>query len=254
MHRARFRVACRLMSDRPTLGIVIDDPRSLTRARGKDPVDFVALRSSLANMPRASGARSLAESARMAHPDAQLALYGWHYLTHTKADGLAARAARKLKSKEFGHLRDCDGVQQAWEVTHTALEAAAATWLVLRTPPSFSTGAVSRKRLADFASARRAEGYRILWAPEGLWTDVEALAVGADCGVEVLLSVRFDRIDASELAGAWLRIDGELRPSAADQLAFAVDDFEDRPPVLFSGPRAYPNLRNYARASGDLDG
>lgn len=235
------------MSGRPQLGVILDDPRLLSAARKSDPVAHVALRSCLANMPRASGAKALAQRVRDVHADAELALYGWHYLTHIRSDGLAARAARKIDEKEFGHLRATDGVARAWELTKTALDAAGASRVVLRTPPSFSTGGVSRQRLSAFAAMRRAESIDITWAPEGLWTDVEALAVGTQAGVQVMVGARFDRIDP-ELAGAWLRIDGELRPSSADQLSFSLENLEAAPTLMFAGPRAYANLRNFAKA------
>lgn len=235
------------MSSPFELGVILDDPRALDHARTSDPLTWLVFRNTLANMPRVAAAQRLGERACLAHPEAKIALYGWHYLTHVRSDGFAARASRKLGESEFGHLRECAGVEQAWSVTQAAAEAAGASAVVLRTPPSFSTGQLSRQRLANFVSAHRAELEQFFWAPEGLWTDVDAAAVGADCGVEVLVSSRHDR--AAEVSPAvWLRIDGELRPSFADQLAYELEAREAPVRVWFSGPQAHANLRRFARA------
>lgn len=236
------------MSELPRIGLIVDEPRTLAGGRQSDPVSIVALRSTLRNMPRASGAKSLGERIRTTYPEAELGVYAWHYVTHARADGLAKQASRKIPDKEFGHLRaDAAGVQSALTATRTVMEALESRLMFLRTPPSFSTGQTSRDRLAEFCAKSAEDGISTVWSPEGIWTDEEALAVGRASGAEVLLSVRVDRL-GPELEDAWLRIDGELRGGAADRLCDALDVFETLPTLMFSGPRAIPNMRSFARA------
>jgi hypothetical protein len=258
LHFDGDRVACAAVTDsatltRPRIGVIVDEPRALRAVRKGDQVDRVILRASLLNMPRASGARSFAESAGERLPGAELWLYAWHYLSYIKSDGLAARASRKIEGKEFGHLRDTPEVQRAWETTLIAAEAAGAQGIVIKTPPSFSTSAVNRQRLRDFVAAHKRDGYELAWEADGLWTDESIMAFAPELGVMPLIGVPLDAVDGSR-APAWLKLGGEIRASRADQLAYTLEDLDVWPELMFDGPSGFSNARTFARIWADSVG
>jgi hypothetical protein len=236
--------------NRPTIGVIVDETRALRALRRSDSVDRVILRASLLNMPRASGARSFAETARERLPAVELWLYGWHYLSYIKSDGLASRASRKIEGKEFGHLRETPVVDRAWEATLTAVRAAAAKGVVIKTPPSFSTSAVNRRRLRAFVDAHRAQGVDLCWEADGLWTDESVVSFGSELQINSMLGVPVDAVDGSR-SPAWLKIGGEIRASRADQLAYALEELDSWPELMFEGPAAFANARTFARVWAD---
>lgn len=236
--------------DRPKIGVIVDEPRALRGIRKGDVVDRVILRSSLLNMPRASGARSFADAAREQLPSTEVWLYGWHYLSYVKADGLAARASRKIEGKEFGHLRATPEVTRAWETTLGAAQAADASGIVIRTPPSFSTSSVNRGRLRDFVTAHRDDGMQLAWEADGLWTDEQILSTAAELGITPLIGVPLDAVDGSRAPG-WIKLGGEIRASRADQLAYILEDLDVWPELIFDGPVAFSNARTFARIWAD---
>ena len=250
------RVACAAVTQdpaqlkRPVIGVIVDETRALRAVRRGDQIDRVVLRASLLNMPRASGARSFAESARERLPDAKLWLYGWHYLSYIKTDGLASRASRKIDGKEYGHLRETPEVARAWEATMTAAKAANAQGIVLKTPPSFSTSAVNRRRLRSFVEAHRQDGLSLCWEADGLWSDESAIAFARELEIEAMLGVPPDAVDGSR-GETWLKLGGEIRASRADQLAYALEELETWPQLMFDGPAAFSNARTFARIWAD---
>lgn len=236
--------------NRPIIGVIVDTSRALRAARRGDQVDRVVLRASLLNMPRASGARSFAEACRERLPDAALWLYGWHYLSYINTDGLSARASRKIEGKEFGHLRETAEVARAWDATSTAALAAGAEGIVIKTPASFSTSAVNRRRLRSFVEQHRDEKLQLCWEADGLWSDESVVAFGQELEIESMLGVPVDAVDGSR-APAWLKIGGEIRASRADQLAYALEELEVWPQLMFDGPAAFSNARTFARVWAD---
>lgn len=251
----------------PKLGVLIQEEKALSAARETDPVSLVVLRSTLVNPPRAAAARALAERIRGLHPDAAIVPYAWHLVTHGPEDGVRELGTRALpgEPRRFGHLQDTPEVHEAWQTTlRCARELAGAEGplrVVLRTPASFTPGNVGHARLAAFAAARAAEGVELVWEAEGLWEPAQTLALARKLGMQTVVPA-FDgtgRPFAGSLERRWLRVDGagptdRLRGVLAEALAYALEGAEQAddaaaagPIVLFGGPRAYANLRSFAR-------
>jgi hypothetical protein len=238
------------------LGVVIDDENLLHGGQRKDPVDAVVLRWTFLNPPRAAAARRIAERIREQHPNAELIPYAWHYLTHEPGDGVTVGSNRSIDSSagSYGHLRG-DAHEHVWSVTKICAEALGAGHVVLRTPPSFSPGSLSRRRFTNFLGSLGPTDPKVLWEPEGLWTPAQAAAFAGELGVEIVAPVFAMTGQLLEFEGAtWLRISGSkdarLRSSHAEILADALVELAEEQPLtlLFEGPRAYANLRAFARA------
>jgi hypothetical protein len=236
----------------------------------------VVIRSTFLNPPRAAAAKRQAEKVREIHRDAELIPYAWHYVTHEHDDAIEVGSNRALETTgKFGHFRSTPDVAQAWQISTICAEAFGATKLVVRTPPSFSPGALSRKRMTEFVQAHASAELHLLWEPTGLWTIETAVAFAEPLGVEVLgpaLGMTGQVLDFED--ARWLRVpggkDGRLRSSQAESLAVALaelgvfdDDDDDADEadedeadadasdtitLLFDGPRAHANLRAFERA------
>lgn len=244
----------------PKLGVLLNEEKALSAARETDPVALVVLRSTLVNPPRAAAARSLAERVRGVHPRAALVPYAWHLVTHGAEDGVRELGTRALpgEARKFGHMQDTPEVREAWQTTLRCLQEFGGKQVVVRTPASFTPGSVGHARLTAFAAARAAEGVELVWEAEGLWEPAQTLALARKLGLQTIVPA-FDgtgRPFTGTLERRWLRVDGagptdRLRGVLAEALAFAVDGAEaadeDGPVVLFGGPRAYANLRSFAR-------
>jgi hypothetical protein len=244
------------------LGVVIDDESLLRAAKAHDPVDVVVLRSTFLNPPRAAAARRIAERIRTLHPNAELIPYAWHYLTHEPGDGIVVGSNRSLEGAgSYGHLRG-DARAQVWSIIEIYAEAMSASRVVIRTPPSFSPGSLSRRRFKSFVESIGPEGLELLWEPQGLWETAQAAVFAAEFGVEVIAPVFSMTGALLDFEGAnWLRIggskDARLQSSHAEILADALaeldldddlDDDDEQLTLLFDGPRAYANLRSFERA------
>lgn len=250
----------------PKLGVLINEEKALTAARASDPVSLVVLRSTLVNPPRAAAARSLADRVRAMHPQAALVPYVWHLVSHGAEDGVREMGTRALpgEARKFGHLQDTPEVREAWQTTLRCAQEFGAKQAVLRTPASFTPGGVNHARLTTFVAARAAEGIEVVWEAEGLWEPPQTLALARKLGMQTVVPA-FDgtgRPFAGSLERRWLRVDGagptdRLRGILAEALAFALDGAEDAdedgPVVLFAGPRAYANLRSFARELALVD-
>ncbi|NVB38179.1 hypothetical protein G6O69_10075 [Pseudenhygromyxa sp. WMMC2535] len=243
------------------LGIVVGDDALLRAARTSDPVDVVVLRSTFLNPPRAAAARRLAERIHELHEDVEIVPYAWHYLSYEADDRIEVGSNRALEAKpgSFGHFRATPEVEQAWNVTKICAEAVGAQRVVVRTPPSFSPGSLSRRRLTRFIETRSEGDPKLVWEPQGLWEPTAAAIFAAPLGVEVLAAAFSMTGQLLECDGAsWLQVtggkDAKLRSSHAEVLAYALADLadEDAPDLtlLFEGPRAYANLRAF---SSNLD-
>lgn len=237
------------------LGVVIDDETQLGAARRDDPVSFVVLRSTFSSPPRGAAARRLGERVRGQHRDAELIPYAWHYLSYEAGDGVVVGGNRSLApgAGAYGHLRQGEALEQAWVVTKNCAEAFGASRVVLRTPPSFSPGGLSRRRFTSFAQSLGPDDPALIWEPEGLWTPAEASSFATPLGVEVLAPVFGMTGALLEFEGArWLRVSGSkdarLRSSHAEILAHELAQEPAELTVLFDGPRAHTNLRVFARA------
>jgi hypothetical protein len=235
------------------LGVVLDDETLLGAGRRDDPLELVVMRTTFLNPPRAAAARRMAERIHERHRDAELVPYAWHYLTHEASDGVVVGSNRSLEAKpgSYGHMRG-DAIAQAWEISRICAEALGAKHLVIRTPPSFSPGSLSRRRFTDFVSSLGPEHPKLVWEPEGLWSSTDAAAFADPMSIDVLAPAFGMTGQLLEFDGArWLRISGSkdarLRASHAEVLAHALADLEGLT-VLFEGPRAYANLRSFARA------
>ncbi|MFO7567179.1 MAG: hypothetical protein R6X02_31325 [Enhygromyxa sp.] len=238
------------------LGVVIDDESLLRTGRRDDPVDVVVLRWTFLNPPRAAAARRIAERIRGVHDSAELIPYAWHYLTHEPGDGVVVGSNRSLEPNtgSYGHLRG-DAREHVWSITKICAEALGAARVVLRTPPSFSPGSLSRRRFKSFVESLEPTDPKLLWEPEGLWTPAQAAAFALELGVEVIAPAFAMTGQLLEFDGAsWLRVggskDAKLRASHAEILADALVELAETEPLtlLFEGPKAYANLRAFARA------
>ena len=236
------------------LGVVLDDETQLGAARRDDPIDVVLLRSTFLNPPRASATRRLGERIREHHGDVEVIPYAWHVLTHEASDGVVVGANRSLGATRdpHGHLREGDAGEQAWIVTKNCAEALGASRVVLRTPPSFSPGSLSRRRFTNFVAKLGPEDPKLVWEPEGLWSAASASAFASPLGVEVLAPAFGMTGALLEFDGAsWLVVSGSkdarMRSSHAEILAHELIDGPSLT-VVFDGPRAYANVRVFARA------
>lgn len=239
-------------------GVVYRTPEYLRQhARIDDGVDVVLLRSTFIDPPRAAGARSLAQTIERYHPGAQNVPYAWGAITHASHDQ-SLRGTRSIPGQErgLGHLQSSPEVEHAWQATQTSMEGLEAKKLILRTPPTFGPGSLQRRRLAAFQEKVSAAGYQIVWEPEGLWTPDVARPVARQLGLELMIPATSVTGQVSpDLGPDWLRIEGELPGRVAENLAYELlqtlepADLRLRTPTLvFDGPRAYANLRNFKRA------
>jgi hypothetical protein len=237
------------------LGVVIDDESLLRTGQPDDPVDSVVLRWTFLNPPRAAAARRIAERIRSVHADAELIPYAWHYLTHEPGDGIVVGSNRSLEPNlgSYGHFRG-DAREHVWSISKICAEALEAQRVVVRTPPSFSPGSLSRRRFKSFVDSLGPSDPKLLWEPEGLWTSAQAALFADELGVEVIAPEFAMTGQLLEFEGAsWLRVggskDARLRSSHAEILADALLDLAEAQPLtlLFEGPKAYANLRVFAR-------
>ncbi|MFV8751051.1 hypothetical protein ACNOYE_10940 [Nannocystaceae bacterium ST9] len=260
------------------LGVLLDD-LALNGAKLDDPIDVVVIRSTFLNPPRAAAAKRQAEKIRELHREAELIPYAWHYVTHEADDGIEVGSNRALETTgKYGHFRSTPDVAQAWQISTICAEAFGSDKLIVRTPPSFSPGALSRKRLTEFAEAH--PNLRLIWEPTGLWSIEAAVAFAEPLGIEVLgpaIGMTGQVLDFED--ARWLRVpggkDGRLRGSQAESLAVELaelgmfeepeeadananeaegdvepddDVADDTITLLFDGPRAHANLRAFDRA------
>lgn len=248
----------------PTLALLVDDLNA-RRARVEPAVGLLLLERTLFEPPRAAACRRWAARLRHVFPQAELAAYAWHLVSHGPADGLRSSGTRTLPGEpaRFGALAPTPEVDQAMRIVKTTLEALGTDQLALRTPPSLAPGAVGRARLDAFLTGPAA-GLRVIWEPQGLWGALEAQAFAAQLGgdVQVLLPgfeggrPIFAGDDRQVLVGrgAWLRVDpaGPRRTLNGGQVDALVDHAAEEPSsvFVFTGPRAVSNLRAVADALG----
>lgn len=249
----------------PTLALLVDD-HNVRRARVEPAVGLLLLERTLYEPPRAAACRRWAERLRYVFPQAELAAYAWHLVTHGAADGLRGTSSRTLpgEPQRFGSLQPTPEVEQAMAIVRTTLEALGTDTLVVRTPPSLAPGAIGRSRLQAFFTGPAA-GLRVIWEPQGLWEPIEAAAVAAQVpapGARLLLPAfeggrpSFAGDDRQVLVSrdAWLRVDpaGPRRTLNGGQIDALVDHAAEEPGsvYVFTGPRALSNLRAVADALG----
>lgn len=241
------------------LGIAVNDESVLKGARETDPVEVVLVRSTFLNPPRAASVKRLAQRLRARHPKAELIPYAWHYLSHEPDDGIVVGTNRSLDDTgNYGHFRDTPAVNQAWAVTKVTAEALGTRSFVVGTPPSFSPGNLSRRRMTRFVEQARAEGYSMIWESQGLWETQAAAAFGSTIDVQVYAPAFGMTGQVLELDGVgWLRVaggkDARVRSSNAEVLAYALAERLDEDPeasltLIFDGPRCYTNLRTFVSA------
>ena len=94
------------------------------------------------------------------------------------------------------------------------------------------------------------DGLELCWEADGLWTDESIIAFADELEIERMIGVPVDAVNGSR-GSAWLKIGGELRASRADQLAYAIEDLEVWPQLMFEGPAAFGNARTFARIWAD---
>ena len=121
-------------------------------------------------------ARVLARWRREAPENFSFAMRAWQLITHPPSfRGYARIQSRRSRSLEglFGHFLPGKDVDWAWSVTREAAEALQAEAIVFRSPPSFSSTVENLKNLEDFFSRIDRGKFRLVWDPEGLWSEQE---------------------------------------------------------------------------------
>jgi hypothetical protein len=235
------------------VGVIVTTPSVLRAGCADDPVGIVALQTTFVDLPRGRAARSMGESVRKVHPEAEVMPYVWHLVSHGVADGLRSMGTRTLAGPphQFGELQQTREVDQAWEATEACASALQARRVILRTGPSLTPGAIGRGRLQAFVARSRDAGLDLVWEPEGLWEHDVAADLAYALGLPWIAPAIVGRRLVSDWPlGAWLRVDGTGPGGALDErqsmgLAGLLEDNYgmDHTLVLFSGSRAYPNLR-----------
>lgn len=248
-----------------TLGLLLTQHNARVRKSADPRVGLLLLERTLFDPPRAAAAKRWAPQIRRAFPVAELLPYTWHLVSHGPEEHMADRTTRALEGPphSFGGVQDSPQTRQAWEVTRLCAEAMGSTAVVLRTPPSVTPGSLGRARIRAFVEARRAEGLRVVWEPEGLWETPVAAAFAREIDASLLLPafsggrpVRNEDEDAEGLLlpGVWLRVDGSGRRQGihgdmVDELLDHADAAQDTV-MVFAGPRAHANLGMVADALG----
>ena len=240
----------------PRLGVILDDDtQHLTRAR--DPISVVALRGTLLNPPRAKAASQIGSRLRATYSGAELAIYGWHYLTHVAADGLCTQATRSLGSATgdaaWGHLQQTPVTQEAWSITRQVATGIEARTTVLSTPPSFSPSSLNRRRMRAFVTERQTPELQLVWDVRGLWDTADALMFAAELGMGVMIpaaelghsALRYDVPVWIRLEQGTREIDPMLDLLASEQSLCA------RVTVMFAGRYAPADLRRFAAQISD---
>ena len=237
------------------LGLLLSDNNARRQTQPMPQVEVVLLERTLFEPPRASAATRWAAHVRRLFPNAEVIPYAWHLLSHGLEDGLRGLSSRTLEGlpHKFGGLQDSEEVARAWDAVRPCYDALGAKRIAVRTPASLTPGALGRKRLQAFVEERRADGFEIVWEPEGLWAAPEAVAFAASVGITAIgpafVAGRPNTDEDPEVLyhrSAWLRVDGiGRRPRlSADQLDAIADHLDVVPgaTLLFAGPRALANL------------
>ncbi len=219
-------------------------------------VDVVLLERTLFEPPRASAAARWATYVRRLFPNAEVVPYAWHLISHGPEDGLRDLSSRTLEGEahKFGQLQDTSEVKHAWDAVRPCYESLGAKRICVRTPASVTPGPVGRKRLRTFVEARRAEGYEVVWEPEGLWSPAEVAVFSAELSITPMgrafvagrPNVEPEEPEVLYHRASWLRIDamGRRPRLSADQLDALADhaDVTSAPTFVFAGVKALPNL------------
>ena len=238
------------------LGVLLSDNNGRRQRKPMPQVDMVLLERTLFEPPRAGAAGRWAEHVRRLFPNAEIIPYAWHLLSHGPDDGLRGLSSRSLEGEahKFGGLQDSDEVARAWEAVRPCYEALEAKRIALRTPASLTPGAVGRKRLQTFVERRRADGFDIVWEPDGLWSAPEVAALAGSLKVTALgpafvagrPNTEAEDPEVLYHRSAWLRIDamGRRPRLSADQLDALADhvDVVPQSTLIFAGPKALANL------------
>ncbi len=243
------------------LGILVSDLKALRAARREDPVDVVVLQTTLINPPRATGARSLAEQIKRAHPQAEIVPYVWHYVSHGPRDGLRELGSRNLPGapEAFGQLQATPEVEAAWTTSLQCARNLGATRMVLRTPPSLTPGARDRARFETWLEGPlKQSGMGLVWEPEGLWEPPQIASLCKKHGIEAMAPAFYvtGRTREESLFASWLRVDAggalhRMTPAHAEGLLFTLEDRPDGADktIIFAGARGHGNLRQYRRSA-----
>ncbi|MBC8072415.1 MAG: hypothetical protein IAG13_29095 [Deltaproteobacteria bacterium] len=247
-----------------TLGVIL---AAVNARAGKpdDRVGVVLLERTLLDPPRLPAMTRWTAAVHRRFPQAERLAYVWHLVSHAREDGLRARASRRPAGddQEFGGLQPSVAVTRAWEVSKMCAQVSGSSRVVLRTGTSLTPGALGRKRMREFVAARRAEGFSIVWEPEGLWDDELAVAFARELDVTLLVPAfaggRPRRVNETSNvivdARAWLRIDGVGSRGGLDahHIDALVEHAEQVPDAtfVFSGPRA---LRHVGMLATELAG
>lgn len=246
----------------PTLGLLLNETNARRQRTPLPEVRLLLVERTLFDPPRAGAARRWLASIRRTFPGAEVVPYVWHLVSHGPEDGLREGSTRKLEGSAhaFGHLQGTTEVAQAWTSARECYRALESRRVVLRTPAGVSPGPVGRDRIREFVAQRQAEGFAVVWEPEGLWEPALACQFGRELGIEVLVRgfhagrpIRDPEQEGGLVAkGAWIRVDGVgRRPRmSGDQLDALLEHASVEPEavIVFAGPRAITNLEAFREA------
>ena len=247
--------------NRIRMGIVQRNDSTISNhLKSTDPVDVVVLHSTFLDPPRLAACRSIRTKICGVLPNVDLVPYVWHYISHSPDDGISKIVTRKIAGnlQSTGHLQNSPEVLNAWNIMKDIIREIGASQSVLRTPSSFSTGSLGRKRLKEFIIQRSEEGIQIVWESEGLWTVDMATAFARDVNTPVMASVVncLGGQQSTWKGATWLRVTQEIKASHAEILAYEIADLAEDTgdfTIVFDGPRALQSLRIFAKAWAQMN-
>jgi uncharacterized protein YecE (DUF72 family) len=150
-------------------------------------------------------------------------LAAWHWLTD---DPLDAREAPPfdLSARDIGFFRDTPANARLWEEVRLQVEALQPTFLLFRTPSSFTPTETNRDAMRAFHERwLKALPCRIIWEARGIWTLDETRAFCDELGwiaaVDPYADFELPPIPSAE---TWYYLNGPR-----GKREFSQDDFED---------------------------
>lgn len=104
------------------------------------------------------------------------AVRAWQLVTHPPSFQGYARIQRKRSRSlagRFGHFLPGEDIDWAWSVSREAAEALGAEAVVFLSPASFSCTPENRRNFEEFFSRIDRGDFRLVWDPQGLWSEQE---------------------------------------------------------------------------------
>jgi hypothetical protein len=215
--------------------------------------DLVVLEDTFFAPPRRAAAARIAAAVRAAWPQCELVACVWHLVSHGEHEGLRRGGARGLAGDpaRLGDLQATQEVERALEATLATAAGLGARRLLLRTGTGVTPGALGSASVRRVCGQLRKAGVSVLWEPAGLWEAHTAAACAQSAACDLLWSALDGNRPLSLPPGTWRRYDGsgrtkQLTPAATDALL----EGDEGAPLIFGGPHALRNLRQFRAAHG----